>query len=89
MSRASRKPCFTFSSVPLEAAILVLDDAVALVARAVQLAEHDPQSTSPRPGMRGICQPMPIEKMPRSYSPSRSIIRSFAWIVQDVRPELR
>ena len=47
---------------PLEAAVLVLDDAVAVVARAVQLRRTRPQSTSPRPGRRGICQPMPARR---------------------------
>ena len=63
-----------------EAPVLVLDDAVALVAlRGTARRGRRRQSTSPRPGMRGICQPMPIENTPRSYRPSRSIIRSLAW----------
>ena len=75
LSRATRKPRLIFSSVPSKTLVFVLDDDGSVVVGAVELAEDLSQGASPRPGMRGICQPMPPESVPRSYSPSRSISR--------------
>ena len=51
----------------LEPPVLVLDDDRPVIAGAVEAGE-DRRSSRPRrgPGMRGTCQPMPAERMPRS-----------------------
>ena len=65
----------------LEATVLVLDDAVALVARRGTARREDdaPVHLAEARDAAAPASRCPCERMPRSYRPSRSIIRSLAW----------
>ena len=65
-SRAMRKPALTFSSLPSNAAVLVLDDDGVVVAGPVQRADEAVPADLAEPGRRGTCQPMPADSTPWS-----------------------